>query len=105
VKTPSFLKLNMEVKKKFFPGILLENEKAYFAHLEGVIDSVDEYSSLQITHTESSYIFRLAPSMPKYNDLLLEEILKLHNIFRIKLDISKSIKSTGTIVFKIDLQN
>jgi len=95
----------MEINKKFFPEVLLENEKAYFAHLEGVIGSVDEYSSLQITHTNSAYIFRLAPSMPKYNDMLLEEILRLHNMFRIKLDISKSIKPTGTIVFKIDLES
>jgi hypothetical protein len=91
----------MEIVKKFFPEILLENEKAYFAHLEGVISSVDEYSSLMITRSNNGYMFRLAPSMPKYNDMLLEEILRLHNMFRIKLDISKSIKSTGTIVFKI----
>lgn len=84
---------------------MLENEKAYFAHLEGVISSVDEFSSLQITRTNNAYIFRLAPSMPRYNDMLLEEILRLHNMFKIKLDISKSIKSTGTIVFKIDLQD
>ena len=83
---------------------MLENEKAYFAHLEGVISSVDEFSSLQITRTNDAYIFRLAPSVPKYNNMLLEEILKLHNMFKIKLDLSKSIKSTGTIVFKIDLQ-
>jgi len=95
----------MEIRKKFFPEVMLENEKAYFAHLEGVISSVDEFSSLQITRTNNAYIFRLAPSMPRYNDMLLEEILRLHNMFRIKLDISKSIKSTGTIVFKIDLQD
>ena len=95
----------MEISKKFFPEVLLENEKAYFAHLEGVISSVDEYSSLQITKTSNAYLFRLAPSVPKYNDMLLEEILKLHNMFRIKLDLSKSIKSTGTIVFKIELQD
>lgn len=94
----------MEIRKKFFPEVMLENEKAYFAHLEGVISSVDEFSSLQITRTNDAYIFRLAPSVPKYNNMLLEEILKLHNMFKIKLDLSKSIKSTGTIVFKIDLQ-
>ena len=94
----------MYINRKFFPEVLRENEKAYFAHLEGVISSVDEYSSLQITKTSNAYLFRLAPSVPKYNDMLLEEILKLHNMFRIKLDLSKSIKSTGTIVFKINLQ-
>lgn len=93
----------MEVSRKFFPKVLLDNEEVYFAHLEGVINSVDELSSLQITKTRSSYDFRLAPSLPKYNEMLLEEILKLHNIFQIRLDLSKSIKSTGTIMFKIDL--
>ncbi len=95
----------MYINRKFFPEVLRENEKTYFAHLEGVISSVDEYSSLQITKTSNAYLFRLAPSVPKYNDMLLEEILKLHNMFRIKLDLSKSIKSTGTIVFKIELQD
>ena len=93
----------MQVSRKFFPEVQLENEKAYFSHLQCVIDSVDEYSSLQMTKMKSSYIFRLAPSLPKYNDMLLEEILKLHKMFNIHLDISKSIKATGTIVFKINL--
>lgn len=93
----------MEINKKFFPKVLLDNEAAYFAHLEGIINSVDEYSSLQITKTKDSYDFRLAPSLPKYNELLLEEILKFHNIYKIRLNLSKSIKSSGTIMFKIDL--
>lgn len=93
----------MEISRKFFPKVLLDNEEVYFAHLEGVINSVDELSSLQITKTGNSYDFRLAPSLPKYNDMLLEEILKLHNIFNIRLDLSKSMKTTSTIMFKIDL--
>lgn len=95
----------MQINKKFFPKILLENEKAYFAHLEGVINSVDEYSSLQITKNVKSYLFRLAPSLPKYNNMLLEELLNFHNMFNIRLDISKSIKTSGTIVFKIILED
>jgi hypothetical protein len=82
-----------------------DNEIAYFAHLEGVINSVDELSSLEITKNPHSYHFRLAPSLPKYNELLLEEILKLHNIFKIKLNLSKSIKSSATITFEINLDN
>lgn len=80
-----------------------DNEIAYFAHLEGIIASVDELSSLEITRNPHSYHFRLAPSLPKYNELLLQEILKLHNIFQIKLNLSKSIKSSATIVFEINL--
>lgn len=95
----------MTVSKRFFPEVMPDNELAYFAHLEGVINSVDELSTLEITKNPHSYHFRLAPSLPKYNELLLEEILKLHNIFQIKLNISKSIKSSGTISFEINLDN
>lgn len=82
-----------------------DNEIAYFAHLEGVISSVDELSILEITKNPHSYHFRLAASVPRYNNMLLEEILKLHNIFQIKLDLSKSIKTSATIVFEISLEN
>lgn len=93
----------MTINKKFFPPVMNDNEQAYFAHLEGVISSVDELSSLEIVKNPRSYHFRLAPSLPKYNEMLLEEILKLHNIFQIKLNLSKSIKSSATIVFEIEL--
>ena len=95
----------MTVSKRFFPDVMPDNELAYFAHLEGVINSVDELSTLEITKTPSSYHFRLVPSLPKYNPMLLEEILKLHNIFQIKLNLSKSIKSSATIAFDINLGN
>ena len=95
----------MQVSKKFFPEVMQDNEIAYFAHLEGVISSVDELSTLEITKNPQSYHFRLAASLPKYNNMLLEEILKLHNLFKIRLDLSKSIKSSATIVFEINLDN
>jgi hypothetical protein len=93
----------MTIHKRFFPEVMLDNEIAYFAHLEGVISSIDELSSLEIVKNPNSYNFRLAPSLPKYNEMLLEEILKLHNMFQIRLNLSKSIKSSNTIVFDIQL--
>lgn len=95
----------MTISKRFFPEVMPDNELAYFAHLEGVINSVDELSTLEITKNPKSYHFRLVPSLPKYNPMLLEEILKLHNIFHIKLNLSKSIKASATIAFEIDLEN
>jgi len=44
-----------------------------------------------------------ATSLPKYNNSLIEELIKFHNMFNIRLDFSKSIKTTGTIAFKIIL--
>ena len=95
----------MQVNKKFFPPVMLDNEELYFAHLEGIIDSIDELSIMEIVKTPTSYHFRLAPSLPKYNPMLLEEILKFHNMFQIKLDLSKSIKASATINFQIVLDN
>lgn len=94
----------MEIHKRFFPEILQENDMTYLAYLEGVLAAVDEYASLEITKCLNGYQFRLAPSAPRYSKIILEEILKLHNLFHIRLDISKSIKSSGTIFFKINLE-
>ena len=80
-----------------------DNEIAYLAHLEGIIDSVDELSTLEITKNPNSYHFRLAPSLPKYTNMLLEELLRFHNLLQIRLDLSKSIKSSATITFEINL--
>ena len=93
----------MQVNKKFFPEVMQDNELAYFAHLEGIISSVDELSTLEVTRNPNSYHFRLAPSVPRYNEMLLEELLKFHNLLQIHLDLSKSIKSSATIVFDITL--
>jgi len=93
----------MQISKKFFPEVMQDNELAYFAHLQGIIDSVDELATLEITRNPNSYHFRLAPSIPRYNDMLLEELLKFHNLLQIHLDLSKSIKSSATIVFDITM--
>ena len=93
----------MQINRKHFPEVIQDNEAVYFQHLEGVIDSIDELSSMEITKTPTAYHFRIATSLPKYNHMLLEEILKLHNIFQIKVNMSKSIKSSATIVFEITI--
>ena len=94
----------MQINKKFFPEVMQDNEMNYFAHLQGIIDSIDELSSMEITKKPTAYHFRIATSLPKYNDLLLEEILKFHNMFHIKLNMSKSKKSSATITFEINLE-
>lgn len=93
----------MYISKRFFPEMILDNEEAYFSLLIATIESVDELSSLEITKALSGYHFRLAPSVPKYNKMLLEEILQFHNLMQIRLDLSKSIKTCGTISFNINL--
>jgi DNA-binding phage protein len=93
----------MLVNKKHFPKLMQDNDETFLAHLEGVISSVDELCSLEITKFSDSYRFRIAPSLPKYSNLLIEEILKFCNLFNIRLDMSKSIKTTSVITFEINL--
>jgi len=91
----------MEITRKFFPDTIPDNEETYFQLVSGMIESVDELSTLQILKLKDRYSFRLSPSHPKYNQLLLKELLKLHNLYSIHVDISKSIKTSGTINFQI----
>lgn len=93
----------MEINRKHFPKLMQDNDEVFLAHLEGVISSVDELCSLEITKTLESYRFRIACSLPKYNNMLIEEILKFCNIFQIRLDMSKSIKTSSVINFEITI--
>jgi hypothetical protein len=93
----------MDIQRKDFPLIINDNDERYLELLIGVIESVDELSSLLIIKSPTGLNFRLSPSVPKYNNFLIEEIVKLNNMFGIKLDMSKSIKTTGVLSFKIRL--
>lgn len=93
----------MEINRKHFPKVMQDNDEVFLAHLEGVIDSVDELCSLEITKSLESFRFRIAASHPKYNNMLIEEILKFCNMFKIRLDMSKSITTSSVITFEIDL--
>ena len=89
----------MEINRKHFPKVMQDNDEVFFASMIGVIESVDELCSLEITKNKDSYRFRIAASLPKYNNMLIEEILKFCNLFNIKLNMSKSIKTTSVITF------
>lgn len=90
----------MNINFKYFP-ILKENESNYFAQLQGVLESADEFLQAEITHTPTSYLFRIVPSTPGYNDKIISALIDYHNMLGIRLNFSKSIKTTGTINFRL----
>jgi hypothetical protein len=92
----------MQINRRNFPKIIPDNDAVFIAHLEGVISSVDELCSLEITKSLTCYKFRIAASLPKYNNMLIEEILKFCNLFNIRLNMSKSIKTSSVISFEIN---
>lgn len=89
------------IRKDFF--ILKENEKAYFSLLEGLVNSIDENSYLEIIKAPDNYSFRISPSLPLYINMLIEELNNLHNLLNIKLEYGKSLKNSGIINFKIKI--
>ena len=94
----------MEINRRHFPKVMQDNDEVFLAHLEGLISSVDELCSLEITKNTNSYRFRIATSHPMYNNMLIEEILKFCNMFKMRVDMSKSIKTTSVITFEINLE-
>ena len=94
----------MEINYKYFP-ILKENESNYFAQLTGVLESVDEFLEAEITYTPSSYLFRIIPSLPGYNDKIISSLIDYHNMLGIRVNFSKSIKTSGTINFRLKIGN
>ncbi len=90
----------MEVSKKYF-NVLTENEANYFAQLEGVVSSIDEYAQMEIIHTPSHYLFRLVPSVPGYTNNIIQALTTYHSMLGIRLEFSKSIKTSSTINFRL----
>lgn len=93
----------MNLVKKGFTSILPENEITYFAHLQGVVDSVDELATVEVHKNPLSYMFRISPSTPEYSQPLLKSLLDFHNLLGIHLELSKSIRKNSTISFLIKL--
>lgn len=95
----------MQLFTKFLPDVMNDNDVVYFLHLEGIIDSVDEYAMLEVTKHPKGFHFRLVPSAPRYTNNIIEELLRFHTMLNIRLEMSKSIKSSGgTIVFDISIE-
>jgi hypothetical protein len=92
----------MEVNRKNFPPINTDNDEVFIAHIEGVLSSVDELCSLEITKLPETYRIRIAPSHPRYTNMIIEELLKFFNKLGIRIDMSKSITTSAVITFNIN---
>lgn len=91
----------MEVCRKHFPELIPDNDDIWIKHLSGALEAVDELSSMEVTKVTDGIFFRIVASIPKYTIPLLEEVLKFSNNYKLKLELSKSIKSSGSLCFLI----
>jgi len=84
--------------------IIKDNDRAYLYLLESVINSVDELSTLEVRKNPNNFSFRIALS-GNFVDPLIKELNSLHNLIKVKVDFSKSIKTSSTLYFKINFVN
>lgn len=91
----------MEFIKEGFASIISDNDQQYFQLLEGVVNSVDNFSIGKIIKTPNGYIVRLSTSDRKYVNSLISSINQLASFVNLTLTWSKSAKKNGTISFII----
>lgn len=92
----------MQIQKSQFPSIIPDNEQAYLKYLEAIINSIDPFSSVEVTYKPTGYLVRIAPSVPEYLIPLLQEIKVFHSHLEIQVEFSKSIKTATTLTFVIN---
>lgn len=95
----------MNTKYIGFPAILPDNEYTYFRYVEGSIGSVDHAASVQFTNMLHAVNIRIAPSRPILIDGIIESLQDIHNRLSLKMEYSKSMKTSAVISFNISLEN
>jgi hypothetical protein len=93
----------MKILKVNFPKIIADNETSYISWLTGYLESIDVNCTVQITKKLNGSInVRIAPSHSKYLDVLIQKIKDFHNLYRIRVEFSKSMKLGANINFNIN---
>ena len=92
----------MEVVRRGFSSLISDNEENYLSQFLGVVESSDELCCVEISKTPHSLHFRIAPSTSNYINSLIHEINKFNNLFGIRVNMSKSIKTSSVITFNIE---
>lgn len=85
-----------------FPPIIPDNDAQYMSFLEAMLNSVDESCTAEVTDRLSSVGVRIAPSLPDYTQHILKTIKEFHYMLRIRVEFSKSIRTSSTIDYLIE---
>jgi len=88
---------------KDVPKVIPDNERSYFNLLEGVLNTVDELSTMEVRKNLSNYSFRIAISNPVYLSLIIDKLNELHSMLNTRLVYSKSIKNLSAISFTVPI--
>lgn len=93
----------MKIQMIGFPPILRDNDTIYLQQLQGILESVDELCHLEATNKLSGMGFRVAPSSAIYAQHILKALKDFHYRLALRIEFSKSIRTTSTIEYQINL--
>jgi len=92
----------MKIETRNFPSIMKDNDVRYLSFMEAILNSVDELASVEAVMQSNGVSVRLAPSHPKYNKSLLQAIKDAHYFLGLRVEFSKSIKTSKSINYLIN---
>lgn len=92
----------MIIEKVNFPTIIPDNDDMYLALLEALINSIDEASVVEAKQALNGIHIRISPSIPRHSQLLLTTIRDFHYMLGIRIEFSKSIRTSSIINFTIN---
>lgn len=92
----------MRIEKVNFPQVMPDNDSMYLDLLEALINSVDESANVEATQKLSGIHIRISPSIPRHSQLLLTTIRDFHYMLGIRVEFSKSIRTSSIINFTIN---
>lgn len=93
----------MYIKPSDLNTVMPDNDFRYFTLLEGIINSVDSESELGVMSKDKVHNIRIIPSNGEKLSLIISEIIKFHRHLGIFIDLSKSIKASKRIFYKIEI--
>lgn len=93
----------MRIVKLNFPSIIPDNEEVYFSWLTGYMESIDAKCTIQFTKKLNDGInVRISPSHPMYLEIMIAKVKDFHNLYGIRVEFSKSMKTGSNINFNIN---
>lgn len=90
------------VQRKGFPDAIPDNDALFLAHFESFIETVDVDALIHEEKGPSKLYFSIVPSKTIFFDNIISQISEYFTIFGLRVDFSKSMKSSFTIKFSIN---
>jgi len=93
----------IKVKKQGFPGILKDNDKYYLDFITDAMSHADPEAELLLNKIGSEIKVVVFPSGNEFRQDLINNLLAVHNLVKIKIVFSKSLAISKSIAYSVEM--